>query len=403
MRSRLSTFACLFALIACSLWARQLLASKKLSAEDEREFRKELQRLQTLLSTANDKCVIQMQIANTYAAGGEYAEAMHLLRQVVHADLGFDPSRDPDFSALRKTKEFESLLAEVRRQTPPISNSRSIAFIEKRDLFPESFAFDSKRNSFLLGSTSKDEIDRCSVARGCIPLVAPRQAERGYVLGLKIDKHSGVVWAATNTRTGAGLRAYDLETGKLKRTAQLEGKHVFNDLVISSSGVVYVTDTAGGSVYQLDLQDAVLRRIAPAHMFTGANGIALSSDDKLLYVSAWGDGIDVIALPSGLVKPLHHPANVCLAFIDGLYSIDGSLIAIQNGLMLPRIVRLQLDAGGKRVAKITILERRNPAFDGLTTGVIVGKQLYFIANSQIDKKNSANLKPLQILAVQAAP
>jgi hypothetical protein len=43
----------------------QLPPTQKLSVEDEREFRKELSRLETLLSMANDKPAIELQIANT--------------------------------------------------------------------------------------------------------------------------------------------------------------------------------------------------------------------------------------------------------------------------------------------------------------------------------------------------
>ncbi len=49
---------------------------------------------------------------------------------------------------------------------------------------------------------------------------------------------------------------------------------------------------------------------------------------------------------------------------------------------------------------MTTLEGRNPLFDMLTTGALVGDQLYYVANRQIDKKTSADLHPLQILAVR---
>lgn len=53
---------------------------------------------------------------------------------------------------------------------------------------------------------------------------------------------------------------------------------------------------------------------------------------------------------------------------------------------------------------MTVLERRNPFFDGITTGVMVGKELYYVANPQTDKadeKDPAKLDPLHILAVKA--
>lgn len=54
---------------------------------------------------------------------------------------------------------------------------------------------------------------------------------------------------------------------------------------------------------------------------------------------------------------------------------------------------------------MTVLERRNPLFDGITTGVVVGNELYYVANPQTDKADEndpAKLDPLQILAVKVA-
>src|SRR5437868_13741632 len=83
------------------------------------------------------------------------------------------------------------------------------------------------------------------------------------------------VWGS-NRMAAESLRQYDLQTGKVRRTAQIEGKHVFNHLALASSGAVYVTDTTGGAVYQLDSQTSALRKVASDHIFTAANGIAMS-------------------------------------------------------------------------------------------------------------------------------
>jgi hypothetical protein len=378
----------------------QLPPNQKLSGEDEREFTKELERLKTLLSTANDKGAIELQIANTYAAGGRFSEALRWLRKIVAENLGFDPSRDPDFAKLRRTAEFESIMDEVRRQTPPVHNSRLMATLGARDVRPESIAFDIRRKAFLLGNTARSELVECSLRGNCHSFVMPKGVEKDYVLGVKTDSARGEVWATDNTPSAASLRCYDLETGKLQRTASIEGKHVFNDLAISSTGTVYVTDTVEGSVYQLPSGTTTLQRMAPQHRFTAANGIAISENGTLLYVSAWGDGIDVIGLPSGAVMPMIHPQDVSLAFIDGLYAIQGRLIAIQNGPMLPRIVEFGLSKSQRQIIDMKILERRNPAFDGITTGVIVRNNLYYAANPQTDKGSEADLRPLQIFSVR---
>ena len=397
------TVIAFWVVLTAHLVRSQLPPPQQLSGEDNRAFNEELQRLQTLLATANDKAAIQLQIANTYAAGGQYAEAIRRLRKVVDSDLGFDPSRDPDFVSFRKTIEFQSIMEKVRHQTPPVSNSRLVATIHERDLFPENIAFDPRRKAFFLGSTAKNEIIRCAVGAACVPLVTPHRGEQGYVLGLKIDRRSGTVWATSNAPTGASLRQYNIGSGKLIRIARREGKHVFNDVALSSEGVVYVSDTSEGSVYELDTRTNSLQKIAPKHRFTAANGIAISPDGKTLYVSAWGDGIDAIDLRSGSVTPVQHPETICLAFIDGLYAAKDSLIAIQNGPMLPRVVQFRLSDNGREIIGMRILERRNPLFDGITTGALVDGRLYYVANPQTDKKNGAKPNPLRIMAVHVLP
>jgi hypothetical protein len=395
-----SVRAAIAVILLASSARAQLPPNQRLSVEDQREFTKELEWLETLLPTANDKGAIELQIANTYAAGGQFSEALRWLRKVVGANLGFDPSRDPDFAKLQPTAEFRSIVDEVRRQTPPVHNSRLITTLGARGVRPESIAFDASRKAFVLGNTSRSELIECSLRGNCHTFVMPKAGERDYVLGIKIDSVRGEVWATDNATSAASLRCYDLETGKLQRSVSIQGKHVFNDLTISSTGTVYVSDTAEGSVYQVPSGTTTLQRIAPQHKFTAANGIAISTNGTLLYVSTWGDGIDVIELLSGAVMPMIHPHDVSLAFIDGLYAIQGSLIAIQNGPMLPRIVEFGLSKSQRQIIAMKVLERRNPAFDGITTGVIVRNNLYYVANPQTDKKGDADLRPLQVFSVR---
>jgi hypothetical protein len=97
--------------------------------------------------------------------------------------------------------------------------------------------------------------------------------------------------------------------------------------------------------------------------------------------------------------------SILLGYIDGLYAIKGSLVAIQNGPMVPRIVRFVLSSDGSKITDMKVLERRNPLFDGITTGVLVGDQLYYVPNNQLDKvvggkiAAAVTLDPLRILTM----
>ncbi len=126
--------------------------------------------------------------------------------------------------------------------------------------------------------------------------------------------------------------------------------HEFNDLAIAPAGDVYLTDTPAGMVWHLANGAADLTRLSERFEF--ANGIALSSEGSLLYVSTFPDGITVLDLKPGIVTPIGRPTNLCLATIDGLYFHGGALIAIQNGFMSPQVVRFSLTQRPLRHRKI---------------------------------------------------
>jgi hypothetical protein len=81
------------------------------------------------------------------------------------------------------------------------------------------------------------------------------------------------------------------------------------------------------------------------------------------------------------------PGGLCLAAMDGLYFDGGSLIAIQNAFMAPRVARFNLSRDLRSIERFELLERRNPLFDGIRTGVIVGAEFYYMANVQDEKKS----------------
>jgi hypothetical protein len=79
--------------------------------------------------------------------------------------------------------------------------------------------------------------------------------------------------------------------------------------------------------------------------------------------------------------------------IDGLYAERDSLIAIQNGPMSPRVARLYFNAARSHIARCKILERGNPIFDGVTTGVLTAGKFYYMANNQLDQVVNGKIKP----------
>src|ERR1700728_4362149 len=100
--------------------------------------------------------------------GGEaMPETMGWLRRVVNLRVGLDPSRDPAFTVLRGTKEYEAISAAVLRATPPVLHSAPAFSVQEGDLVPESVAYDPNGGRFYFGSTRKGKVIQCSPSGDC--------------------------------------------------------------------------------------------------------------------------------------------------------------------------------------------------------------------------------------------
>jgi sugar lactone lactonase YvrE len=369
----------------------QLPASEVLTGSDRAGLQAEIARLERLLDSSPDKPAVTYRIARTWAAAKQWPEAIEWLRKAVAFRAGFDPSRDSIFEGVRATREFEAMEAAVREATPPVSHSRFAFALSEGDLRPESMAYDGAAKQFYFGSMLKGKVIRCSSRGMCEPFADGL----GTVLGLKV--YRGGLWVLSNSTAESALIHFDLSSGRVLRKYSVSGGgHLFNDLALAESGEVYFTETRSATVYCL-ANDASEPAPLPGR-FEAANGIALSPDASLLYVSTFPDGISVVDLKSGTLSPIARPANLTLANIDGLYFRDGSLIAIQNGFMSPRVVRFRLDGSLRAIVSFDVLERRNPLFDGVTTGVISGGEFYYMANIQDEKRSG--FEPIRILRLR---
>jgi arsenate reductase len=375
------------------LWAAQaqLPPSGVLSESEQVTFHAEIARVGKLLDSPTDKATVTYVMARTFAAGEQWPEAIHWLRKAVGMRVGLDPSRDRIFAKIRSTTEFVELMDMVREATPAVLRSKTAFQVEEGDLQPESVAYDPVGKQFYFGSTSKGKVLRCSRSGDC------QQFTRGVgrVLGLKV--RGNALWLLNNSDRESALIGFDLASGRMVGRFAVEGAgHEFNDLAFGPAGDVYLTDTRAGGVWHLEKGADELRQIPGK--FELANGITVSSDGRLLYVSSFPDGIQVVDLKTHAITPVGHDRDLCLVSIDGLYFHRGVLVAIQNSVMMPRVVRMVLSRDLRTIERFEVLERRNPWFDGVTTGVMVGDEFFYMANVQDDKKEGFN--PIRMLMVQ---
>jgi len=135
------------------------------------------------------------------------------------------------------------------------------------------------------------------------------------------------------------------------------GPHLLGDMTVTPEGTVLVSDAVAGTVYRLVVGGSALEPLVPDRTFSSPQTPAVSPEHRLLYVPDWTLGLFALPLAGGSPEPVSGPEDLISGGIDGLAPVPGGLIAVQNGIVAPRVVRLWLSTDGRRVTRWTVLAR----------------------------------------------
>jgi SMP-30/Gluconolactonase/LRE-like region len=270
--------------------------------------------------------------------------------------------------------------------------------IKEKDLFPEGIAYDPVKNKFYISSILKNKI--VEVKDGEAKDFIAESAE-GFMggAGLQVDVKRRILWACSGNIKGnkyrTGIFAWDLKTKTLLKKIIFAEDTVatfFNDLTIAPIGDVYITNTAEGAIYKWGNGMEKPEKINLAEKLLYPNGIVLLPDTSLIVATA--KGLTAISLNERQSYQLGMPDTSVSRGLDGIVYYKNSIIGVFNGTFSKKefsIVQYHLSKDKKRIIKTDTLEKGNPYFDVPTTAVLNGKNLYVIANSQLDNLDQEKL------------
>ena len=340
-------------------------------------------------------------LASIYSTAGEGSKALKVLNKIASFKIYFDIEKDSDFVSLFKTNEFIDLKNKFNSNLTPVIKSKHAFSLNEKDLLTEGIAYNPVTERFYISSVHKGkiiEVNSRGVWRDFV-----KEGEFGLWgnFGLKVDVKRQILWvcsgAVQQTRGikaaeigKAGLIAYNLRNGKLIKKYLLKNageEHLFGDLTLSPGGDIFVTDSKAKIIYKLSRGKNKIEEFITSTDFISLQGLALSPDDKFLFVADYSSGLHRINLKTKEKIVLFYPEDLTVLGIDGLYFYENNLIAIQNGVSPHRVLKLSLDKNNTGIISWKILESNNPLFDEPTLGVISGSYLFFIANSQWENFN----------------
>lgn len=338
--------------------------------------------------------------AGSYAQAGNKTLAVLWLKKLVQLGSCLSPHGEP-FANIQKDEFFRKVAIQLDRCTSCGPRSTVAFTIPLKDLVPENIAYDPVERVFYAGSLYRRQIIRIRRFDQATPeidaLAIPEQESIYSILGMKVDAGRRVLLALT--AAGPQMKGYapalagrtallqfDLKTGGLLRSlpAPAGTPHGFNDLVLNADGDAYITDSASGEIWKYSRESDSLHVFLPAGLLGFPNGITITPDGKRLYIADdLLQGIYRLDTSSRSLSRLPQRSGIIPYGIDGLYLQEDSLIGIVPLTSGGRVLKFQLDADFESIRRSEILECNHPAFQLPTTGVLVEKLLYFIANSQL--------------------
>ncbi len=345
-------------------------------------------------------------------------DALVMLQRLADRGVRLDVGHDPDFARTRALAGWPAVEAAIdgaasRSSDPPApapaaaetkvpvetgANATSLAAgsvvhgaLEEAIRFsadpfiPGGIAYDGVSRRFVFGD--RDGRKLRVVGEGlpsAADLVGASSAGFFAVQAIDIDRRRGDLWVATaDPASGdAAIHKLQLISGRLLTifpAATSLTPMAIVDLAVTPSGGVLGIDAEQGRVVRIRAGASRLESLVALEQ-EGATSIALGAAEGVAYV-AHRDGILRVNVSGRSAVPLTAPKGVSLGGFERLRRHGGALVGIRAGPDgVRRIVRLELAANGRRVARATVYDTRIPGAKTAPAITVVGDDLCFIGS-----------------------
>ena len=334
------------------------------------------------------------------ALTGHAAESVQLLDLLLKAKLDMGADTDADFTNIHASPEwaqFKEGLAALRK---PVIHSTTAFTLPQKGLMAASIAVDEQSGDAFIASVRERKI----VKRTKEGVVSDFATQKDGLLGvwyLLVDPARRQLIASTAAVSfmqgfqkeddgKSGICFFDLGTGKLVRKVFLPGapeRHLLTDMAEDSRGDVYVVDSHSEEIYRLRRSSSELELYVSSVVFHAPQGLALSSDERTLYVADYYDGIWAMEVLSNDRRRIDPPNEVSVAGLNGIARVGDSFVAVQNAVRPNRVLRIRMDPNAERITSVETLDSNLPSYSGPLQGTVSGDDFLYIANGQVGLGN----------------
>ncbi|HEY5776457.1 MAG TPA: hypothetical protein VIS57_10245 [Xanthomonadales bacterium] len=383
-------------------------ANQAYVAKDYLTFRRVLESLRNLRPN-NSEYMYQLVLA--HALLNEKTPAYDLMLKMQRQGLAYDFMESDATMNIRGTEVFDYVNELMKMAGEPMGESEPLFVLPEKVILPSAISWDESRQKFLVGTIVEGQI--LAVGKdGQVDelLKADDNNKLWAIFDILVDQSRKRLWITSASVPGfarydpidmgrSALFEFDLETLDLLSSYPVptDGQsHILGSMVLSPDGDIYIADRFLPFIYVKPSGEQKLKAVMAFREMISQRGIAMQPDGRIMYVADREMGIMVVDVKGQRARLLDIPETLNLAGIDGLYLKDNALYVIQNGIRPQRVISLQLDASGTKVAGVRPMAVAQPAFDLPSFGTIMGEDLYYFANSQM-LGEPGSIKPVTVL------
>jgi DNA-binding beta-propeller fold protein YncE len=269
----------------------------------------------------------------------------------------------------------------------------------EKDVIPEGIATDPVEGTIYVSSIVHKKI--ISIDSNGINGDFIKTTQDGFLegLGMKIDAKKHWLWAVSNEKQDkwfiSKVHAFDLRTHSVKQQYILKdtARHLWNDLILHPDGRVYITDTYGSSIYEVDPAKQKLNVFLKDSFIALPNGICFDAKGKI-YIATYSHGLMQLDLSAKKLSQLKGYTDSVKAYnLDGLVYWKNTIIGVYNGAADNKdnaIIQYSLNDAGNKIISEKTIDKGNDLFHEPTTAALLGNKLYVVANSYLTSYNANN-------------
>ena len=366
---------------AAALADPMALYRQAIEAREQRDAQRFVATTGELAEWAPTNPTLRFLHAEALTLGDRTAPALVELRWLARHGYHYAFWERSTFATLPVDSATRTLRETTTRNGQPSGRIARTIRLDPADLDPEGIA--ALGSEWILGSAN-GSLYRVARTGATKQLWRETQSSR-RLLGVRPDSQQNAVWACStglDERTPHSvLLRISLQQSAVQRFPLPDQRTLCNDIALLPDGTLAVSDSERGAVWQLTA-DAKWRPLVEPGTFGYPNGLTYLAAASRLVVADLR-GLWTVDPKTGRVAAIPAAEGTFVGGIDGLYAVDGRLIAIQNGLRPHRVVRIALAPDASRVAGIEIVASNLPELADMTTAAVARGEITVLAGRQL--------------------